>query len=231
MAFLIIIVGYCAFGQGYINHESYIDHEVKYGESLAWISYVYHISVDDIKSFNNMDNNIVYVGQHITIPIIKEYYCEDERDCIKRIYTSQIGVRELTGNNDGEVVEKYLLSAGLKRGSPWCASFIYWTFEQCGDTLSIKYPAWVPSYFPRSKIIYKRGKIKKRDPMYGDLIGIWFSSKGRLAHIGFFDRETNKYYITVEGNTNDAGSREGDGVYKKKRIKRQVHSISSWIDN
>lgn len=230
MAFFFIVVSYCTFGQGYIKHK------VDYGESLSLISYVYHISVNDIKEFNGLTSNVIYVGEIINIPIIVDdsvYYNDDvfvERDCIRKTYISQVGVRELTGHNDGKMVEKFLSSAGLSKGYPWCASFVYWTFKQCGDTLNIKHPAWVPSYFPKEKLIYERGNINKRRPSHGDLIGIWFSSKKRLAHIGFYDTETDKYYITVEGNTNEAGSREGDGVYKKKRIKRQVHSISSWID-
>lgn len=151
--------------------------------------------------------------------------------CLKDVYYKEVGVREKTGNNDGVRVEEYLRSAGLSKGSPWCASFIYWTYLKCGDTLDIKYPGWVPSYFPKDKLIYQRGTdINKRKPIIGDLIGIWFSSKGRLAHIGFYDGEDDYFYYTVEGNTNEKGSREGDGVYRKKRIKRQIHSISNWCE-
>jgi len=152
------------------------------------------------------------------------------RNKIQTTYISQIGVRERTNHNDGYMVEQYLASAGLSKGNPWCASFVYWTFLQNGASLKVSGKGWVPSYFPPSKTIYVRGKYSKMDPKYGDLIGIWFEDKGRLAHIGFYDSEDDKYYYSVEGNTNDAGSREGDGVYRKKRIKRQVHSISNWID-
>lgn len=154
------------------------------------------------------------------------------RNNIQNIYLSQIGIREKTGRNDGKEVEMYLKSAGLGKGNPWCASFIYWTFKQNGTELNVPSGAkgWVPSYFPSKKTIYVRGKYSKMDPKYGDLIGIWFENKGRLAHIGFYDHEDDTYFYTVEGNTNEAGSREGDGVYNKRRIKRQVHSISNWID-
>lgn len=37
------------------------------------------------------------------------------------------------------------------------------------------------------------------------------------------------FTITVEGNTNEAGSREGDGVYRKRRLKNQIYKISRWI--
>lgn len=154
--------------------------------------------------------------------------CEDIRDCIKTSYDSQVGVRELTGYNDGEDVEKYLASCGLTKGPPWCAAFVNWNFQECGVYLDLPYPAYVPSYFKSSWLIYQKGKVDwKRNPLPGDLIGIWFQSKGRLAHIGFYDKSEGEFYITIEGNTNEEGSREGDGVYRKKRLKRQVHSISS----
>lgn len=154
--------------------------------------------------------------------------CEDTRVCIKQSYDSQVGIRELTGHNDGRDVKKYLASCGLSEGPPWCAAFVNWNLQQCGVSLHLDAPAYVPSYFIKSFLIYQRGtSINKRQPLFGDLIGIWFESKGRLAHIGFFDKKDGDFYITVEGNTNEEGSREGDGVYKKRRLIRQIHSISS----
>jgi len=231
--FLIFSIN-CSFGQ------SNIEHIVKSGESLSKISMKYNISVSDIKEFNGLTSDMIFINQIINIPN-KESYTPPNYDnienldiynriCIKGVYYDQIGIRESTGNNDGHYVELYLNSAGLGKGYPWCAAFVNWTFLQCGDTLNLKYPAWVPSYFPDENLIMERGKLQLRRPMFGDLIGIWFPKKKRLAHIGFYDGENSKYYFTVEGNTNEVGSREGDGVYRKRRIKRQVHSISSWIN-
>jgi LysM repeat protein len=232
MVIFLIIFGYNSFSQSNI-----IRYKVKPGDNLSIISNKYNISIDDIKEFNGLINNKIYCYQILFLPINNNNNIDttinnndyNERTCLKKIYYSQIGIRELTGHNDGDDVEKYLKSAGLSKGYPWCASFVYWTFLNCGDTLDLKYPAWVPSYFPENKLIYVRNKLKNRNPKYGDLIGIWFNSKNRLAHIGFYDGENRNFYFTVEGNTNIAGSREGDGVYRKRRIKRQVHSISSWV--
>ena len=153
-----------------------------------------------------------------------------ERDCVVATFNSQVGVRE-KGINSGKEVEMYLASAGLGKGNPWCASFVAYVFQQCTN-IKISAAGWVPSWFPTKKLIYKRGEINyKRTPQTGDLIGIWFSSKNRLAHIGFYQEEEGKFTISVEGNTNEEGSREGDGVYKKRRITRTVHSISRWIDD
>ena len=48
------------------------------------------------------------------------------REAVKEVYLSQIGVKEATGANDGKAVEKYLSFSGLRKGNPWCASFVAW---------------------------------------------------------------------------------------------------------
>jgi hypothetical protein len=147
------------------------------------------------------------------------------RNAVKVVYTSQIGVREATGSNDGKVVESYLKVTGLSKGYAWCAAFVSWTFEKAG-VKAIK-SAYSPSWFPRNKTIWKQGKGSQ--PQQGDVFGIWFSNKNRIAHVGFVDSWGAKEVITVEGNTNEAGSREGDGVYKKRRLIRQIYAVSNWI--
>ena len=67
-------------------------------------------------------------------------------------------------------------------------------------------------------------------PQKGDVFGIWFPDKGRIAHVGFVDSWSDKWLITVEGNTNEAGSREGDGVLRKRRLVRTVYQVSQFID-
>lgn len=160
--------------------------------------------------------------------IINEPKISDIRKCVIDTYESQIGVRE-KGNNSGKEVEMYLSFVGLEKGNPWCASFVAWTYGQCTD-IKVKSGGWVPSWFPQKKLIYVRGKLNKKKPEAGDLIGIWYQNKGRLAHIGFYQYEYEDFIISVEGNTNEEGSREGDGVYRKRRITRTIHSIANWLD-
>jgi hypothetical protein len=155
----------------------------------------------------------------------------DLRGELQKNYTSQIGIRELTGNNDGPEVEAIIESAGFDAASkiPWCAATVYYNYLLIGHRLEVKYPALSAAYFDSTHIIYQRGEGYKCDPQKGDLIGIYFKSKGRIAHIGFYDSQTENYFISVEGNTNKAGSREGDGIYRKYRPKGSVYAISSWL--
>ena len=66
------------------------------------------------------------------------------------------------------------------------------------------------------------------------MFGIYFNNLGRIAHVGILVetwQETSNTITSVEGNTNDTGAREGDGVYKKYRSKNQIRSTSNWINN
>ena len=148
------------------------------------------------------------------------------RDKVVEQYNSQLGVRE-NGNNAGAAVERYLRSIGLGPGYAWCAAFIHWNLVQCD--LKPVTSGWAPAWFPQDRVIYKRGLKPLRSPMAGDVMGLWFPDKGRIAHVGFIDQWSDKTVITVEGNTNEAGSREGDGVYRKRRLTRQIYIASDWI--
>lgn len=145
---------------------------------------------------------------------------------------TQIGTHELTGQNDGARVESYLRSVNLHRGDPWCAAFVAWNFQQCNVPTPIS--GYCPNWFPTDHVIYKPSSGINGTPEPGDVFGIYFSSKGRIAHEGFVLQWTDKYCITIEGNTapdpvNADQDRDGDGVYKKKRLKRQIYAVSNWI--
>ncbi len=147
--------------------------------------------------------------------------------------STQIGVHELTGKNDGVQVEAYLKSVKLRRGDPWCAAFLSWNCQQCDvkNPMSGYSPAWFPSF----NLIYKPSEKLLGAPQPGDVFGIYFASKGRIAHVGFVAEWGEKYVTTIEGNTapdpvNADQDRDGDGVYKKKRLRRQIYAVSKWLD-
>jgi hypothetical protein len=169
-------------------------------------------------------------------PIITEKVELQNQDCkiqkvesksLKTIYTSQIGVRELTGHNDGAMVETYLKSVGLSKGNPWCAAFVKWSFIRAGYSPPIT--GWSPTAYNSNNVVWN-GKYILKQPQTGDIFVLWFPKLKRIAHTGFYDYGINsQVYSSVEGNTNEEGSREGDGVYRKKRSYRATYRISRWI--
>lgn len=68
-----------------------------------------------------------------------------------------------------------------------------------------------------------------RQPNIGDVFGIYFPDKKRIAHVGFIDHWDGTWLITVEGNTNSSGSREGDGVYRKRRPVQSIYQVARYI--
>jgi len=66
-------------------------------------------------------------------------------------------------------------------------------------------------------------------PSTGDIFGLYFPERKRIAHVGFIDQWDGTWMVTVEGNTNVSGSREGDGVYRKRRLVRTVYKVARFI--
>lgn len=150
----------------------------------------------------------------------------DHASEVVKAYHSQLGVREATGANDGVEVEKYLASVNLGKGYAWCAAFVKWTFDQANVRTTIT--AWSPTAQSKNLVYFKNKFL--HDPQPGDVFCLYFPRLKRIAHTGFYDGSISKtVYRTVEGNTNEQGSREGDGVYKKYRSFKSTYSISRWI--
>jgi len=143
-----------------------------------------------------------------------------------RTYRNYIGVRELTGHNDGKEVEMFLRATGLGEGFAWCAAFVSYCHIENDIAIPQNAPAWSPSWFPQHRL------ISKEKALPGDVFGIYYINMRRIGHVGFMDEAWNNdsgNIITVEGNTNGDGSRDGDGVYRKRRSKKQIKSVSRWI--
>jgi hypothetical protein len=39
-----------------------------------------------------------------------------------------------------------------------------------------------------------------------------------VGHTGLVEKVSGDFAITIEGNTNNGGSRDGDGVYRRRRL-------------
>jgi hypothetical protein len=142
-----------------------------------------------------------------------------QRLSLVRTATAELGVREKTGNNDGPRVENYLRSVGLNKGQPWCAAYISWVYRQSG--FARPRSGWSPDLLPVSRLA--------RSALPGDVLGIYFQRYKRIAHVGLVIKQEGDWTISVEGNTNLGGNREGDGVYLKKRHNRTICRFAVWV--
>ena len=111
------------------------------------------------------------------------------------------GVREV-GKNAGPDVEKYLHCLGMTKGSPWCAAFVSWC------VMTSRGLAKPPKWCSGSAVIWSRAQ---------DATAAAAARKGSWCqgHTGIVVAVDDIGWHTIEGNTNAAGSREGDGVYRK----------------
>ena len=139
------------------------------------------------------------------------------------------GVREV-GKNAGPDVEKYLHCLGMTKGSPWCAAFVSWCVMTSRGLA--KPPKWCSG--SAVSLFQMSGKnAVKVTPVDADFKSkvkpgyIWSRAQDATAaaaarkgswcqgHTGIVVAVDDIGWHTIEGNTNAAGSREGDGVYRK----------------
>ena len=142
----------------------------------------------------------------------------------------EIGVSEVDGSNCGPRVDEYKAATWLDpdKGWPWCAAFICWLVREAieGEDIKFKRPrtagAWDFENWAKQQVA---NGIDLRKPTNGnikagDIVVFTFS------HIGLAvkDIDSSGYVVTIEGNTNGAGSREGGSVLEKKRHVSKIRS-------
>ncbi|MDX6182595.1 CHAP domain-containing protein [Flavobacterium sp. Fl-77] len=139
------------------------------------------------------------------------------------IAIAQIGVEEMPKySNSGPEVEIYLKSVGLTRGYSWCMAFVFWCTQNAALQTKFKNPlkktgGVLDQYNSRPLLIQKV-------PQVGDIF-ILDLGKG-LGHTGIVEKVTGNIIHTIEGNTNDTGSREG---YKVCRRRREIKTMKGFL--
>ena len=152
-----------------------------------------------------------------------------------KIAVSQIGVREKPlGSNRGKEVEEYLKSVGLGGGNPWCMAFLYFCFEQAAKQAKVKNPLvktghvlthWIEAGRHNTPRITNLQAINNPALIQPGMIFIIDTgSPGGAGHTGIVEKVIGGKLITIEGNTNDGGVREGIGVFRREA--RKIASIN-----
>lgn len=131
-----------------------------------------------------------------------------------QIAQSQIGVQEIPkGSNAGPDVEKYLKSVGLGEGYSWCMAFVYWCVLQAALKCKVLNPLLKTGGVLAQYNFQKTNLCIVKIPQPGDIFIMSF--KKGLGHAGFVLEVTGDRFLTIEGNSNDEGSREGFEVCHK----------------
>ena len=148
---------------------------------------------------------------------------------LANIAVPYLGAKETGDNRAGtdsrmqEIFEADNLKSGdATDGYPWCAAFV----SLCTQKLIAAYPAYYAGVTPPREpsvarflnewAVHERCLIFKPGsaiipPVPGDIVVFTFS------HIGIVEEGQLGSVKTIEGNTNEAGSREGTSVLRKSR--------------
>lgn len=128
------------------------------------------------------------------------------------IAKTQVGKTEKPlGSNWGHPVQDYLAAVGIGFPASWCMAFVYWCHVQAGASKQLYRSGGVLKVWNNTPAKYKVYK----DPQPGD---IFIMDKGNgLGHTGFVEKTDGTFIYTIEGNTNDTGSREGIEVARLQR--------------
>lgn len=140
----------------------------------------------------------------------------DATDMVLAVARSMLFVREEPkDSNAGQAVEAFLQATGLGKGYPWCAAFVAY----CGRAaLGTAWPLPMTAGCAALGAFASQRAILDVVGLPGDVFLVWSPKLGRYAHTGFIvDVAATGAYRTIEGNTNDGGSRDGWGAFVRQR--------------
>jgi hypothetical protein len=143
---------------------------------------------------------------------MKQLDCEN----LRALYASKVGVREVGGQNCGPDVLIFQEATYNGPGDSWCMSFIEWGLKSilghCPFPVSGRCQS-VRDY--ADKKMWTVGRDQVEEHMIGFVV-----NGNNHAHHTFYVAESpgeDNCFRTIEGNTDDRGDSNGDGVYDRVR--------------
>lgn len=121
---------------------------------------------------------------------------------------SQLGTAE---NPPFSNIVKYSQWFGMT--GPWCDMFVSWCAAESGNADAIGRFAYTPSH--EAWFRSKGREVPIREAQPGDIL--FFNFIGRTSHVGIVEANRGDGLITIEGNTNGSGSRDGGSVIRHFR--------------
>lgn len=149
----------------------------------------------------------------------------DKINALLEIAAGEIGVQEDPhGSNRGPRVDEYQQATNTQLGSPWCGCFAAWCHLKAGIAMP---KVWL---LPAAKNWFTPDRIvSAKEARPGDVFGI--RSGKRIAHVGIVESISGGVVTTIEGNTNDEGSREGYEVCRRRRTVTSIAAFARWTES
>lgn len=163
------------------------------------------------------------------------------------IAVTQVGQMEAPkGSNRGPMVDQYLDSVGIPPGQgraddrAWCMAFVFWVFQKAAVSIGKPNPlprtAGCIDHWQRAASIAGAVRIKQKDAfktpelVKPGMIAIYDFGSG-AGHTYIVQRLIeNGRVASVEGNSNDSGSRDGVGVFALDRRKLSDKFLVGFVD-
>ncbi|MCF3942635.1 C40 family peptidase [Oceanobacillus alkalisoli] len=147
---------------------------VKSGDTLSKIGKEYGVSVANLKSWNNLSSDMIYIGQKLNINGSKSTPPANNKP------------KEQPKNNVGYNVDKLISTARNHIGVPYvwagttpsgfdCSGFIYYAYKNAGMSIS---RTSTQGYFDRSFYV--------NSPQVGDLVFFSNTYKSGISHMGIY---------------------------------------------
>lgn len=162
---------------------------------------------------------------------------------VAAIGLSQLSVRESGGDNRGAEVEDFQRTAGGAAGNPWCAAFVYWCHNRAANMLGAQTTCprtmaavnmWYLGRTGCQRFTKAQVVAGEATPQPGDIFVMAGTSASQAAaRSAILGRDRGEFFpshtglvvsytggrtpvlVTVEGNTNTSGGREGIGVFRR----------------
>lgn len=143
-----------------------------------------------------------------------------------QIAQTQVGQTEKPlGSNWGMPVQTFLASVGINFPASWCMAFVYFCFDHAALQLACVNPLFKTGGV-LAQYNHSHANIVGIDPTKlladqlqpGDIF-IMRMESGE-GHTGIIESVEGDTLNTIEGNTNNNGSREGTAVERKKRYNK-----------
>lgn len=154
------------------------------------------------------------------------------------ISKSFVGIFEVGGNNMGfsnDHYEELMREVGWREGLSWCSFANLVTLDSAKiDRKGMT--GWSPSSYNRKNVVFTDGEWKQ-EFREGDIFSLTYQKfkndktrfKG-IGHTGVVEKlaDGGRNVITLEGNTSEAGSRDGGGFHRKVRPLNSSMHITRW---
>jgi peptidoglycan hydrolase-like protein with peptidoglycan-binding domain len=160
------------------------------------------------------------------------------RAAVLTIARGQIGVLENPlGSNRGPQVDTYHRAAGLDPAAgnyAWCVSFLQWVFAQAFQSSPLFRTAGVHVLWAKrmvgSTAVVTANKASRHTVKPGMVFVL--DTGGGKGHVGLVEAVNGSKgtLVTIEGNTNNGGSREGVGVFQRHSRKINMSGLLGYID-